>query len=484
MLFSAILPIALLLGTANGDKPNPWAKKAPEIVEKFQQDPKPATLEAAFDAVYKADNWKQGLMLAKRAQEEFSGNNNLRGRTVRALWRGGKLKEAEEEARKIPADTNEPVALSTLITLRMAHGDEAGALKAAGSLQKHKDLSAADLINIAAGLTRSAKGPELAALLEQAKKLADPEHGYPETYFEDLLEGNSEFYKAVGDEPLNQIAQPGSAEMPVMQLINLPGCSVMINGKGPFRMIVDTGGSTTLSLNQSLVEELGLKTMGESNVRGVSGSQSSTQHLVDELRIGSIVCKRVVTRGMEFAAPLNTIADGILGTGVFGDGRMSLDFAGAKIQVDKSSDKPAPGTAMEVRLLSDAKIVGGIVLEGKPAWSIFDTGADVVAISPLKLRELFPDQDFFEVRGAAGIGVGQGDNSPISLSGALNFEIAGRKFPKRAAVGLGVLDTSFSPILGAQTDFLAGMSMFREMRSMTIDFAKVKMWIDWLPPKE
>lgn len=476
--------VALLLAPGSDKPKNPWIKKAPEIIGQFEREPSAKNLEAAFDAAWRADDWASGLKLATTAQEKFAGNANLYGRTLRALWRAGKLHEAEQEAKRIPVDTNDTIALAALITLHDARGDEDQAQKLAERLGRQKDLSTNELITLASSRNLKGKGAEVARILRQAKALSNPDNGYPDIFMDDLLEGNADFYAAVGDEPLNQITKTGSADMPVLQLINLPCCTVMIDGKGPYRLIVDTGGSVTLSLNSSVIEELGLKSMGTSSVRGVSGSQDSSQHIVDELRVGSIVCKRVVTRGIEFAAPLNTIADGILGTGVFGDGRMLLDFDNAKLSVSKSSDENGRGTPIDVRLLADAKIVGGITLQGQSAWSIFDTGADVVAISPLRLKALFPEKDFLEVRGAAGMGVGQGDNSPISMSDGLDFEIAGRKFVKHAAVGLGVLDTSFSPILGVQCDFLAGMSLFRGMHSMTIDFAKVKMWIDWLPVKE
>jgi len=37
-----------------------------------------------------------------------------------------------------------------------------------------------------------------------------------------------------------------------------------------------------------------------------------------------------------------------------------------------------------------------------------------------------------------------------------------------------------SPMLGIQTDALVGMPVLRDMRTLTVDFAHSKMWVEWL----
>lgn len=482
MNISALLIALLMLG---GDQPqNPWIKKAPELIQRAEKDPSVKTLLAGFDAAWRADDWESGLKLVAATQKLGTGQAKLRGLVARALWRGGKLHEAEAEADKIPADTDDPIALAVLTTIQEARGDHERAAKTAERLTKFKELDVFELVALSYSLEGSGENHRVAELMRRAKAACKPDNGYPDIYIEDIIEGGAEFFDAVGEGPLNQVAKTGAAEMPVLQMINLPYCTATINGKGPYRLLVDTGGSTVLSLNQTIVEELGLKTYGSSSVRGVSGSQTSTSHLVEDLQVGDIRCTRVITRGMEFTPPLNTIADGILGTGLFARERMTLDFAKEQLRIERSSATPGPGTPLEIRLLGDAKIIGAITLEKQPAWSIFDSGADVAAISPKRLKALFPDKEFMELSATAGMGVGQGGGGTISISDGLDIEIAGRLFARRAAVGLSVLDTSFSPILGSQSDFLAGMAMFREMRSATVDYRRVKMWIDWLPGRD
>ena len=47
-----------------------------------------------------------------------------------------------------------------------------------------------------------------------------------------------------------------------------------------------------------------------------------------------------------------------------------------------------------------------------------------------------------------------------------------------------MLDTVLSPVLGVQIDVLLGMTTMRDMRSLTIDYPRCRMWIEWLPEPE
>ena len=61
-----------------------------------------------------------------------------------------------------------------------------------------------------------------------------------------------------------------------------------------------------------------------------------------------------------------------------------------------------------------------------------------------------------------------------------DLQFAGRTFENYSGLGLDVLDTLLSPILGVRTDILIGMPTFRQTRSVTIDFPACRMWVDWL----
>ena len=131
------------------------------------------------------------------------------------------------------------------------------------------------------------------------------------------------------------------------------------------------------------------------------------------------------------------------------------------------------------RIVGDAKLLAPIKLEGRAALALLDSGADIAAISPVTLRELFPDREFTTIP-AAGLGVGEGTAADITLAPGVKLEFWGRTFDNYSGLGLDVLDTLLSPILGVQTQVLLGMSVFRDMDSWTIDYPRREMWVDWI----
>ena len=120
-----------------------------------------------------------------------------------------------------------------------------------------------------------------------------------------------------------------------------------------------------------------------------------------------------------------------------------------------------------------------IKLQGQYAVALLDSGADVAAVSPAALKELFPEQDFANIA-AAGMGVGEGAAAGISLAPGVKLEFWGKTFENYSGIGLDVLDTLLSPILGVQTQVLLGMPIFREMNQWTIDYPRRQMWIEWV----
>ena len=320
----------------------------------------------------------------------------------------------------------------------------------------------------------------VAKLVRQAERLTDPVNGYPENFVGESLEGVADFLDAAGTEPLNQIAQYGAAPMPPLVMLNLPSCEVYLNGHGPYRMVVDTGGSIALALDQAVADEIGLKSFGKASVRGVSGKQDSTQVLIDDLQIGTIKCRRVVGRAFDVRKAIMNAADGIVGTGIFADGRMTLDFGNGELAIGPSGDQAGAGQAVDLRLVSDAKLIVPVQVEGKPAVAMLDTGADIVALAPSCLKQRFPERKIQKFNPGLALGVGSEETPAVSLGSGVVLTFSGRKFENYGGVGLDVLDDVLSPVIGVQIDILLGMPTFRDMKSCTADFATGKMWIEWL----
>ncbi len=481
MLAHLRLPILImLLIQAASAEDNPWRDRVPEAVARAQDEPSRLTLRKGFDVTWRADDWVAGLKLAELAQRELPDDEQLYGDVARALWRAGQILAAEDVLKRIPERTRDPVALRTIAGAQLARGEIDAAGKTAKKLKLLRKPTAEDLYVIFTVQLAANEFAGAADLLRRAEELTDAENGYPENFVEEAIDGVAEFLDAIGTEPLNRIAAHGRADMPALVLLNLPACDVMINGHGPYRLIVDTGGSIMVALDQVVADEIGLKSVATASVRGVSGTTESGQALIDDLQIGSIRCKRVVSRIFDVRGAIMNAADGIVGTGIFSEGRMTLDWANAQLVVSPSKTEPGPGTAVDVRLVGDAKLLSPVTIEGQPAVALLDSGADAVALAPSRLKTLFPDEPMQEFSTGIGIGVGTGEMPKITLGSGVRLEFGGRTFENYSGLGLDVLDNTLGPVLGVQCDILLGMPTFREMRSITVDFPRCEMWVDWL----
>jgi tetratricopeptide (TPR) repeat protein len=439
----------------------------------------PEALRDALDAAWRADDWQAGLKVAERARRDFPRAKELHALVVRALWRAGRILEAEELARELAPKSKDRVALRMLIEIALARGELDKAAKAATELEKLKQPTVEDLYHVYAARFARSEIKGLAQALREIEKRADPANGYPESYFAEAIEGVADFLQAVGNEPLNQVTRHGAAPLTPLTMINLPSCDVFLNGHGPYRMVVDTGGSIMLSIDQAVADEAGLKSLGKASVRGVSGKQETGQALVDEVAIGTIRCKRVVARTFNVRGAVMNAADGIIGTGMFAPARMTLDFHEGQLVLEPSSAKPAAGEALDLRIIGDAKLIAPVSMEGHPALAMLDTGADAVAVSPLRLKQLFPNEPVRRVDVGIQIGVGGGDASKLAFTSGVKLVLGGRTFENYGGLGLDVLDEILSPVIGTQLDILIGMPTFRQMRRFTVDFEKCRSWVEW-----
>jgi hypothetical protein len=472
MSISYWLAVAAMVLVPGGDRQqNPWQEKVAPAVAKAKQARTVAAFRDALETAWRADDWQAGIELAREALQKRPNAPELHGPVARAFWRAGYVVEAERIAGKLDAQTSDRVGLAMLITTHLGRGQQAAALAAAGRLEDLPSLTAEDLQHVLLARMAGNRLEGIRRLVRRAQELINPDNGYPEIYLADQLKGLPEFFDAIGTEPVNQLTGFGAAPMTMVPLFNLPSCEVLINGRGPYRLIVDTGGSIMLSLDDEVAAELGLKSIAPSSIHGVSGKEQAGQALVDELKLGGATCRRVLTRMFAVRESLAGSADGILGTGVLSEGRMTLDFQDGRLVVAASSAQPGPGTPADLRVVGDAKLAALVSLQGEPSAALLDTGA--------RLKALFPGKKITTVATPA-FGVGAGRQPQISLTPGVDFVLAGRTYKNYGGLGLDVLDTLLGPLLGLQTDLLVGMPVIREMKTLTVDFPRCQMWIDWL----
>ena len=163
--------------------------------------------------------------------------------------------------------------------------------------------------------------------------------------------------------------------------------AVEINGRGPYRFIVDTGANSS-ALAPQVAEQLGLPPVegGVVQVHGVTGTAMLPAVHVESLRVGGIVLPPAtlpLLPGDIFAG-----ADGILGVAGIQQMRMDVDFVRDRVEITPSTGKRAPSGYLTVR--ANLWQGGLLLVDGRvgtvPTKVIIDTGAERT-IGNMRLRE-------------------------------------------------------------------------------------------------
>jgi hypothetical protein len=153
---------------------------------------------------------------------------------------------------------------------------------------------------------------------------------------------------------------------------------VMVNGKGPFRFVIDTGASRS-TLAPHLARALDLKVSVGRNVmlNGVTGAAEVPTVAVDSIEIGEL---RFLKQDLPviFTSIMGN-ADGILGVAGFKDERIDVDFKRDRVSVATSNGRRphySMVTARAQRNDNGLMVVDIRVGRRVKAKAVIDTGAE------------------------------------------------------------------------------------------------------------
>jgi len=153
--------------------------------------------------------------------------------------------------------------------------------------------------------------------------------------------------------------------------------SVMVNGQGPFRFVIDTGASRS-TLSPHLAKALALSTPGRNVIlNGVTGSAEVPTVTVDRLEIGELKFENQHLPVIYTSIMGN--ADGILGVAGFADQRIDVDFKKDRVSVVQSNGKRPHYSLVTTRV--ERNRFGLMVFDLRigrriKAKAVLDTGAE------------------------------------------------------------------------------------------------------------
>ncbi len=149
---------------------------------------------------------------------------------------------------------------------------------------------------------------------------------------------------------------------------------VLINGQGPFRLVLDTGASHS-ALTARVAETLGiaLDEKHSAMLRGATGSVRVPMIPVETLEVGDLLME---PRRLPIVPDALGGAEGILGTDGLANKRIHIDFRRDSITIMRSrNEKATQGFAtIPIKFLRGRLLVVDAYLGGVPVLAVIDTG--------------------------------------------------------------------------------------------------------------
>src|SRR5215831_12131909 len=149
----------------------------------------------------------------------------------------------------------------------------------------------------------------------------------------------------IANEPLDSVTVEGNEPRYVAPTlrdrIGRIWAPVMINGKGPFRLVLDTGANSS-AIIPSVAHSLGISYHDSSDVvqlHGVTGSAVVPIIVANTFEVGDLLIDRA---RLPVVADVFGGAEGVLGTNGLDDKRIFIDFRNDYIQIARSHGQRAP----------------------------------------------------------------------------------------------------------------------------------------------
>lgn len=263
----------------------------------------------------------------------------------------------------------------------------------------------------------------------------------------------------------------GGEEIEARKLVSRMTVEVMINERGPYRFVVDSGADTSV-VGERIASALQLPAAPPALLNSMTDSSLVNRALVDELQLGP-----TVFRGLELPVlkEYDIGAAGMIGLDALVEQRLMLDFDKRVITVD-DADSPAPRFDGEIvvraRLRRGQLILTEVKANGTAVDAVVDTGTEItIGNSALREKLIRRNPKALEkvvVTGVTGVEaeltiarVAEIRLGPVVLQ---NVPIAFADVPPFAVFGL-----------SEEPSLLLGTDLMEQFRKVSLDFEARKV---------
>jgi hypothetical protein len=255
-----------------------------------------------------------------------------------------------------------------------------------------------------------------------------------------------------------------------VDLYGRPTADVMLNGRGPFKFVVDTGSNTSV-LSTRVARTLELQPLPDRMVHGVTGNM-----MAKFARIARIETGRSVSLSLPVAildAPAFEALDGILGMDMFRDRRIRFNFTRKTVEFEGNGRRAA-----RLPIIANVRLRQGLLIEAEGrigtvrARCVLDTGCDT-SVMNMALLEAIRSPRVLRNRGAVApkiIGVTNQELNGVWAS-LPDVDLIGVKIRRLTVVAAN------APVFGlwglADTPaMLVGMDILTQVETLVIDYRR------------
>jgi predicted aspartyl protease len=198
---------------------------------------------------------------------------------------------------------------------------------------------------------------------------------------------------AFGQVPESPAAEPDDSPTSVAlsrQVFDQISAPVMINGKGPFRFMVDTGANVSC-VSQGLADALDLPRGRDLQVHTIVGKRSRPSVTIEQLDIGTRTRRKVEAPVLPMQA---FQIDGVLGIDWLKGQRLVMGFSGNTLEITRSrrEDSARGRVVVPARRKSGQLTIVDADLSGRDVSAMIDSGSQF-SLGNGALRRLIEQAD-------------------------------------------------------------------------------------------
>lgn len=243
---------------------------------------------------------------------------------------------------------------------------------------------------------------------------------------------------------------------------------VLINGQGPYRLVLDTGASRS-ALVQRVVDDLGVPVQADAvRLRGVTGTAIASAVRLRKMEFGELVVEN--TR-VPIVADAFGGADGVLGGDGLENKRITIEFRRDRISVMRSHRQAAaPGHAVvRFKYAPERGMRVPVQVGSIRAIGLIDTGAQVT-VGNLALREALAkrrgQRDQYD-----DVVIGITEDIQQATLVKIPSIVAGQMIVRNAPVRFSDLHIFDHWKLTSQPALLIGMDVLGTLETLVIDYS-------------